>query len=102
VERAREEGKTILTELPDREPGESEPWVITVDFEDSMGARRQGYAEVHSSSGQRRYEVGDRLPVFYDPTRPADLRLRTFWNWAAPIGVGLFGTVFVVVGLLRL
>jgi hypothetical protein len=102
IERAREEGRAILTRLPDPAPGESEPWVITVEFEDAAEAKRRGYAEVYKVRGQRAYEIGDRVPVFYDPGQPVDLRVRTYWNWAAPLGVGMFGMVFVVVGLLLL
>jgi hypothetical protein len=100
VERRRQEGKKFLTESPAAEPGEHETWIITVEFEDAAGAMRQGTAEVSKPRGRQVHEVGDQVPILYDPARPWDLRLPTFLNWFGPLVVGALGTVFLTVGLL--
>jgi hypothetical protein len=45
-----------------------------------------------------RYQVGDRLRVFYDPQRPEDARLDLFWElWIGPV---MLGALAAIMGLI--
>jgi hypothetical protein len=45
------------------------------------------------------YEVGDEVPVYYDPANPAEVVLRDFnMLWVAPLVVGGLGGMFALMG----
>jgi hypothetical protein len=47
-------------------------------------------------------QIGDSVPILYDPDRPEDIRIDTGRNpWLVPLVVGLFGVGLVAVALLR-
>jgi hypothetical protein len=100
AERARKEGQKLLTELPAGGPGESELWTITVEFADAAGTTRRATTEVSKADGRQVYQVGDQQPILYDPERPWEIQTDAAWNWVGPLVVGVFGSAFVVVGLL--
>jgi hypothetical protein len=97
ADRARQEGKTLLTELPPAEPGESEGWVVAVEFDDAIRARRREVVEVWKQNPPR---VGDVVPVRYDPGRPSALRLDTSLEWLGPLALGAVGAGGVALGVL--
>jgi hypothetical protein len=100
IERRRAQGQKLLNEPPPPGPGAADRRLITVEFEDAAGARHRGSAEVSGCPGRPGYEVGAPVPVRYDPARPWDIQTDTSWHWFGPLVVGVFGSVFVVVGLL--
>jgi uncharacterized protein DUF3592 len=81
---------------------------VTVDFEDHAGTRRQVTTPVITggiSFGRsgRNYEIGDQVPIVYDPQRPTELRINTFLNtWLGPIVVITMGLIFVTASVLIL
>lgn len=43
------------------------------------------------------FEIGDRVPVLYDPRDPRDARLDSFWQlWAGTIAAAALGGLFIV------
>src|SRR2546425_4336344 len=116
VEREREKGRKILDLDPvaTSYPGATEiSWTITVAFDDATGARRQGTTEVarrfglsftqlhwrrlSKRFGRRFYEVGDQVPILYDPESPSVIRIDSFMEqWFGPLVLGALGAGFLV------
>jgi hypothetical protein len=99
IERDRMEGVKALIELPETDAGEPEPWILSVEFEDATGAKRRGFAEVSRPAAQRAYEVGDPVPILYEPQRPWDAQTDTFLTWFGPLLVAGFAAALLIVGL---
>ncbi len=99
IDRAGKEGRKFLTELPPPEPGQPEPWIIRVEFEDLMGTKRQATALVSKPSAGRAYEVGEQVSILYDPECPWDIRIDTSLNWFGPFLLGIFGVAFLAAAL---
>ena len=74
-------------------------WTLTIEFEDATGARQQGTTD--AGAGKWTYEVGQRVPIWYDPKQPSAIRIDSFGElWGGPLLVGVFGASFIVMGLL--
>ena len=73
---------------------------VVVGYEDAGEVARQGTVELPSGS---RYEVGEEVPILYDPEQPWQVRLDTAWSWYASLITSalliLFGQVFLVATL---
>lgn len=60
----------------------------TVTFTDSV------------SSNPPSHQEGDVVPVLYDPAKPEDAHIDSFWDlWLGQVILGVLGTVFTLVGL---
>jgi hypothetical protein len=97
--RAHKEGRKLLTELPAYESGENVPWIITVEFVDTTGTERRATLDVDKAVGRSVYQVGDQQPILFDPGRPWEIQTDTSLNVFGPFAVGLFGAVFVTIGV---
>lgn len=89
--------RTSTTEDSDGRSRESTAYHPTVRF------RADGRTYTFTSStgsDPPAYEVGDRVPVVYDPADPGDARVNTFWSlYLAPIVLGGLAVVFLAVGV---
>ena len=102
LERARAEGRKVY-ELKRPYSSRRAPtemiWTLTIDFEDATGAKHQ--ATIDAGTRKTPYEVGERVPIWYDPWEPSAIRMDSFAElWGGPLLIGAFGAALVVVGLL--
>lgn len=88
-------------------------WTLTVEYEDATGVKRQGLIDVARARplslrpgqvvarpvlviGSREYEVGDRVPVRYDPRCPSFVVIGSVTEtWAGLLVVDAVAVVFV-------
>jgi hypothetical protein len=57
--------------------------------------------ETVSSVGSNppRYKEGDSVVILYDPAKPGDVRIHSFFNlWLFPLVLGVTGAIFLLVG----
>ncbi|MFP6859554.1 MAG: DUF3592 domain-containing protein [Roseibacillus sp.] len=74
-------------------------WTLTIEFEDATDARQQG--TIDAGAGKIPYEVGQRVPIWYNPKQPSAIRIDSFTElWGGPLLIGVFGASFIVMGLL--
>ena len=100
-ERQRAEGyKVFVVKRPyDVHPATAFIWTLTIEFEDATGARQQG--TIDAGAGKIPYEVGQRVPIWYDPKQPSAIRIDSFTElWGGPLLIGVLGASFIVFGLL--
>ena len=67
-----------------------------VRFTDASGVEQEAYA-MHSLWDH--HQIGDAVPMIYNPESPADARENSFmsiWGWAA--GLSMAGMVFIIAG----
>jgi len=68
-----------------------------VRFVTGAGAPVEFTGSVGSSPAA--FDVGEHVTVFYDPADPSDVRIDSFLQlWFGPLILGIFGTVFTLVG----
>jgi len=62
--------------------------------------RRLSVTGTTGSGGSADFSLGDHVKVYYDPESPEDSVIATFSQaWLGPLGVGLFGFLFLVAGI---
>ena len=92
----------------------SDVWTLTIEYEDATGVKQQGFVDVARARslplrpgqavarpvlviGPREYEVGDRVPIRYDPDRPSFVVIDSFaGTWLGLLAVDVIAVVFVV------
>jgi len=87
---------------------------ITVEFEDSVGAKQlagfpivtggiawgRGPGKATKVVGPPDCEIGDEVPIIYDADHPEKIRVDTPVNrWFGPVVVGVTGVVFLAFGI---
>jgi Protein of unknown function (DUF3592) len=79
---------------------------VTIEFLDSAQIKRQAAAGVTTGgisfgSAGSKFEIGDQVPIIYDPAEPNELRIDTFLNsWFGPMVVVAIGLTFLTVSAL--
>ena len=67
-------------------------YALTLEYRDRTGTKhreRTGYAERHG-----RYQRGETVEIRYNPNRPSEFALDTFYGlWMGPIGFGAVGVL---------
>jgi membrane protein implicated in regulation of membrane protease activity len=82
-------------------PSEIRQRVVEVEFADASGLTRCETTQMYAAAPEA-YAVGRRVPVWYDPDRPRDVRTFGPWHWAGAVGMGVLGAAFLVRGVLLL
>ncbi|WP_447595365.1 DUF3592 domain-containing protein [Aquipseudomonas campi] len=71
----------------------------TVEFSTQSGQTRTYRS--NTCSTPPRFDIGDAVPMFYNPDKPSDARLNSFVdNWLGSLIVGGIGAVFTLLGSL--
>jgi len=68
------------------------------EFRDPSGSTQRIVSS--SSSSSRGYDIGEKVPVRFLPSKPGDARIDSFMgNWFAPLITGGLGTLFFGIGI---
>jgi hypothetical protein len=68
------------------------------EYADAQGRMHTIYSS--GSSSPPEYQVGDKIPVLYDPSDPSDARIRgLFWLWGVSLIFGFIGVGTLGMGI---
>lgn len=88
--------KTSISRDADRRRRERTFWYPTVEFTAGGG---DTFSFEGTGANPPAYQVGDRVPVAYDPDNPSDARIASFGSaYLLPMILGGLGIVFTPVG----
>jgi len=101
VQIAKHTDGKIIRMIEHKDKDEDTAYFPVFSFRDGQGKEQV----IHSSSGSfpPAYEVGDTVPVLYNPNDPSNAKIDSFFSiWGIPFITGIIGLVVLPAGLLIL
>lgn len=100
LKKAEKTQGTVL-DVVERKTSDGKSYYPVYSFVDVYGTRHKIYSK--SGSYPPEYEIGDSIPIFYDPENPEKIKMDSFASlWVGSIIAGVLGLIPFLMGVLFL